>query len=357
MTGRGIDQILPQPCDPAIHEPYMQSALGYVQLAEEKNGPLARPVDHSYIWGDAVDEFRRVQPDVRIVNLETAVTVSEHWVDKGINYRMNPANVGCLTVAGIDCCVLANNHVLDWGRPGLIDTLDALHGAGVRTAGAGSNRLQAQTPASLPIRAGGNVLVYSLATSSSGVPSDWAATAKDAGVDFLPDLSQRSVERIAQRVSAVKRAGDLVVVSIHWGANWGYDILDEETRFAHDLIDRGEVSIVYGHSSHHAKAIEVYRNRLVLYGCGDFLNDYEGIEGYEEYRGDLPLMVFVDIDAVNGDLVAAELVPLHIKRFQLVVASGEDAAWIRQTLDRESGRFGTRVTQASSGRLPLSWMA
>jgi poly-gamma-glutamate synthesis protein (capsule biosynthesis protein) len=71
MTGRGIDQILPRPGDPAIREPYMDSALGYVQLAEEANGPIPRPVDASYIWGDALAEFQRVKPQARIINLET----------------------------------------------------------------------------------------------------------------------------------------------------------------------------------------------------------------------------------------------------------------------------------------------
>ena len=296
-----------------------------------------------------------MQPDVRIVNLETAVTVSEHWVDKGINYRMNPANVGCLTVAGIDCCVLANNHVLDWGRPGLIDTLDALHGAGVRTAGAGSNRLQAQTPASLPIRAGGNVLVYSLATSSSGVPSDWAATAKDAGVDFLPDLSQRSVERIAQRVSAVKRAGDLVVVSIHWGANWGYDVSPQESAFARGLLEHAAVDLVHGHSSHHPKGIEVFRDKLILYGCGDFINDYEGIAGYESFRGDLACMYFPTLDAHTGQLHRLELVPLQAKRFRLERAAETDARWLCSTLDRESRRFATSARLQTSQRIEFEW--
>ena len=355
MTGRGIDQILPHPCDPAIHEPYMQSALGYVQLAEEKNGPIPRPVDHSYIWGDAADEFRRVQPNARIINLETAVTVSEHWVDKGINYRMNPANVGCVSAAAIDCCVLANNHVLDWGRPGLIDTLNALHGAGLRTAGAGSNRLQAQTPASLPMGAGGHVLVFSLATSSSGVPSDWAATAKDAGVDFLPDLSPRSVERIAQRVSSVKRAGDLVIVSIHWGANWGYDVSAQESGFARGLLEHAAVDLVHGHSSHHPKGIEVFRDKLILYGCGDFINDYEGISGYERFRGDLGLMYFPTLDVATGKLLRLELVPTQLMRLRVHRASAPDAGWLCSMLAREGRRFGTNAELGESGRIELHW--
>ena len=60
---------------------------------------------------------------------------------------------------------------------------------------------------------------------------------------------------------------------------------------------------MHGHSSHHVKAIEVFRGRLILYGCGDFLTDYEGVGGYEEFRGDLALMYFVELDSGTGELV------------------------------------------------------
>lgn len=119
MTGRGIDQILPHPAEPHLYEPYMRSALGYLEIAEQATGQIERPADFAYIWGDALGELERARPEARIVNLETAVTVAEDaWPDKGINYRMNPANVRCLLAAGIDCCVLANNHVLDWATAG-----------------------------------------------------------------------------------------------------------------------------------------------------------------------------------------------------------------------------------------------
>ncbi len=357
MTGRGVDQVLPHPCDPRLHEGYVQSALGYVELAEALNGPIPRAVDPSYIWGQAIVELTRSKPDLRIINLETAITHSEDYLDKGINYRMSPENAACLSAAGIDCCVLANNHMLDWGPSGLGDTLTALQRLKIKSAGAGRNLAEAELPAVLPIAGKGRVLVFSFALSSSGTPRRWAARADTAGVNFLSDLSDVSAERVCGQIAQARQPGDIVVVSLHWGANWGYDIADEETRFAHVLIDHGGVSVIHGHSSHHAKGVEVYRNRLLLYGCGDFLNDYEGIEGYEEYRGDLALMYFADIDAVSGGLVAAALVPLQIKRFQLVSASADDAVWIRQTLDRESGRFGTCVVKASSGRLALSWPA
>ena len=147
----------------------------------------------------------------------------------------------------------------------------------------------------------------------------------------------------------------MIVVSIHWGPNWGYDIPEEQRHFAHTLIERADVSVIHGHSSHHAKGIEIYRDRLILYGCGDFLNDYEGIQGYEDYRGDLALMYFADIEPATRTLSAVEIVPLQIHKFSLVRPSGPDIDWVRQTLDRESRKFGTSVAVISPGRLALSW--
>ena len=356
MTGRGIDQILPHPCDPKLHERYVASAIDYVRLAEDANGSIPRPVDFSYIWGDAVDEWRRMRPHVRIVNLETAVTRSESYVEKGINYRMSPENVGCLLAAGIDCCVLANNHVLDWGTTGLIDTLAALERHRMKTAGAGRNESQASAPAVLEVAGRGRVLVFAFASESSGVPADWAATRDDPGVNLLPGFSETAADEIGAQVGRIRKPGDVVIVSIHWGTNWGFEIPDRQRRFAHALIDRANVSVVHGHSSHHPKAIEVYKNRLVLYGCGDFLNDYEGIKGYEEFRGDLALMYFAGFDGDNAELVQLEATPLRIQRLQLARASSMDVDWLLTTLDREGRRFGVRVVRPKvDGRLAITW--
>jgi poly-gamma-glutamate synthesis protein (capsule biosynthesis protein) len=355
MTGRGIDQILPHPCDPAIHERYMQSALGYVQIAEQRNGPIPRPVDPAYIWGDALGELARVQPAARIVNLETAVTRSEDWLGKGINYRMSPGNIACLSAAGIDCCVLANNHVLDWGESGLIETLDMLHAAGLKTAGAGKNRTGAETPAELPVADNRRVLVFALGAESSGVPANWAATDRAPGVDFLADLSERTLERIARRVLSIKRPGDLVVASIHWGSNWGYEISPAEVGFAHGLIERAGIDLVHGHSSHHPKGVEVFQGKLILYGCGDFINDYEGIGGHEPFRSDLGCMYFPTLDSETGRLLGLELVPSQTKRFRAQRASETDARWLCSILDRQSARFGASAELWPSHRIQLRW--
>jgi poly-gamma-glutamate synthesis protein (capsule biosynthesis protein) len=114
------------------------------------------------------------------------------------------------------------------------------------------------------------------------------------------------------------------------------------------------VSVVHGHSSHHAKAIEIANDRLVLYGCGDFLNDYEGIGGREEYRGDLALMYLVDLDASTGKLVSLAIVPFRIRCLSLEPASSAEVDWIGCRLDRESARFGTHIARAAANRLVAS---
>lgn len=354
MTGRGIDQVLLHPGNPDLYEPYVRNAKIYVELAERLNGPVPRPAGFSYIWGEALAELDRARPDVRVINLETAITASnDYWKGKGINYRMHPANIPCLAAARVDCCVLANNHVLDWGYRGLADTLDALRHASLATAGAGRDSREAETPAILDRAGKGRVLVFGFGCDSSGIPPEWAAADDKPGVNRLPDLSPETARRLAARIRRVKRERDIVVASIHWGGNWGYAIPDEQRRFAHALIDEAGVDIVHGHSSHHPKAVEVYRGKLILYGCGDFINDYEGIEGYESFRDDLALMYFPTVNPADGKLTSLEMVPLQMRRFRLNRPSAEDFRWIRDRLDRESGKFGGAVEASDDRRLIL----
>jgi poly-gamma-glutamate synthesis protein (capsule biosynthesis protein) len=353
MTGRGIDQVLPHPCPPHLYESYVRSALRYVELAEEVNGPIPRPVPPDYVWGDALEDWRRARPHVRIANLETSITRSEAHARKGIHYRMSPENAECLRPAELDCCVLANNHVLDWGRPGLIDTLDALGRLGVQAAGAGRDADEAGAPAVLETPRG-RVIVLALGTASSGVPEDWAAGPGRSGVCFLDELSPGAVDEITDLLRGVRKPGDVVVVSIHWGDNWGHGIPPGQESFARALIDRAGVAIVHGHSSHHAKAIEVYRGCLILYGCGDFLTDYEGIGGYEAYRGDLSVLYLADVRP-GGELASLRMVPLQMRRFRLRRPSASDVAWLARTLDRVSARFGASV-RADGDALHLSWL-
>ena len=355
MTGRGIDQALPHPVNPLLYEPYVRDAREYVALAEKAHGPIPRPLSVDYIWGDALHELERAQVDLRIVNLETAITSAETpWPEKGIHYRMHPQNIGCLTSAKISGCALANNHVLDWGYEGLSETLKTLDAAGIAHAGAGNDAEEAMQPAVLDTAGNGRLLLFSCGSRTSGIPEDWRATSISPGINLLDDFSEATAARAADQIRAYQHPGDLIVASIHWGSNWGYEIPRDQIVFAHRLIEEG-IAIVHGHSSHHAKAIEVFKERLILYGCGDFVTDYEGISGYEMFRGDLALMYLIELDSGCGELITGRLVPMRMRQFRLERASVADAEWLCNRLNEFGKPFktGTRLDKDSS--LMLEW--
>jgi poly-gamma-glutamate synthesis protein (capsule biosynthesis protein) len=354
MTGRGIDQVLPYPSDPRIYEPYLKNAMGYVELAEEVNGPIQKPVQCSYIWGDTLQELERVAPDLRIINLETSITTSnDYWVNKGINYRMHPGNISCISEASIDYCSLANNHILDWGYSGLTETLETLDNANINRAGAGQNLREAEAPAVLTVKGKGRVIVFSFGLRSSGIPTSWVARENRPGVNLLNDLSMRTVQHIKEKIEGVKQQGDIVIASIHWGSNWGYAIPDDHKEFAHKLIDNAGVDIIHGHSSHHFRPLEIYKGKLIIYGSGDFLNDYEGISGHEEFKSDLVFMYFASIDPLTGKLVHLQITPMQIKHFRLNRISRADALWLKETLNREGKNFGTQMQLNEDNTLSL----
>lgn len=355
MTGRGIDQILMHPGDPTLHETVLRDARDYVKLAEASNGPIARPVAADYPWGDALAEMDRVGPQLRIVNLETAIT--QHgapWPGKGIHYRMNPANVDCLRAARIDACSLANNHVLDWGREGLFETLRTLDEAGLATAGAGLDGERARAPArlSLPPPQRGRLLLFAAAVADSGVPDAWSAGPGRAGVALLPDLSAATVNRLADEILRHRRADDRVVVSIHWGGNWGLTVPEAHRHAAHRLVDAGAADLVHGHSSHHPLPVELHRGRLILYGCGDLINDYEGIGAHGSLRSDVGCLYFATLRADDGRLVALEVVPLLSRRFRLGAADADAHAWLGRVFGAAPAHWGRQPTRHG----PRRWL-
>lgn len=354
MTGRGIDQALPHPVNPTLYEPYVRDAREYVALAEKAYGPIPRPLSVDYIWGDALRELEYAEVDLRIANLETAITSAQTpWPEKGIHYRMHPQNIGCLTSAKISACALANNHVLDWGYDGLSETLKTLEAAGIAHAGAGNDAEEAMQPAVLDTAGNGRLLLFSFGSRTSGIPEVWKATGISPGVNLLDDFSTTAA-RVADQMRAYQQPGDLIIASIHWGSNWGYEIPGDQIMFAHRLIEEG-IAIVHGHSSHHVKSVEVFKDRLILYGCGDFLTDYEGISGYEMFRGDLALMYLIEIDSLNGELITARLAPMRMRQFRLERASAADSEWLCNLQNELGAQFSTGARLEKDNSFTLEW--
>lgn len=352
MTGRGVDQVLACPGDPELRESVVRDARDYVTLAEAANGPIPRAVDPEWPWGDALPILDAWDPHVRVLNVETSVTTSDDFAPgKAVHYRMHPGNVGCLTVARPDVCVLANNHVLDFGLPGLVETLETFDRAGLAVAGAGRTIGEAQRAAAVEV-GGQRVRVYAVGSDSSGVPASWAATEDRPGVAYVPDLSEAAADALLARIRDTTPPGDraVVVVSVHAGSNWGYRVPRSYQRFAHRLIEGG-VDVVHGHSSHHPRPMEVYRGRPVLYGCGDLINDYEGIEARDDFRSDLRLLYLVTLDAASHALRELRLVTMRAHRLRLVRADEAETEWMRRRLSRIERSFGAVVRTDADGSL------
>jgi poly-gamma-glutamate capsule biosynthesis protein CapA/YwtB (metallophosphatase superfamily) len=149
--------------------------------------------------------------------------------------------------------------------------------------------------------------------------------------------------------------GDTVIVSIHWGPNWGYDVPVVHRRFARRLIEEAHADIVHGHSAHHPLGVELHAGRPVLYGCGDFINDYEGISGHEEFRSELTLAWLLDYDIARAPLAFAgdDPVPACAGSASNAPAAmtpdGSPKPWTAN-----AARFGVRVDLTADETLALA---
>lgn len=385
MIGRGIDAILPFSVDGTLHESYVKDAKGYVTLATRENGPINQSElaskGSSYIWGDVIDEIR--SPDALVINLETALTTSNDWAkDKSINYRSHPNNVASLLSAGVDVATLANNHVLDWGKDGLKDTVSALQNAGIHTSGAGISIEEATKPTFFQIKpkdetcTTGNskmeveavtAAIVAVGFPSAGVPMSWKAGKDKCGVNVEHEPSMAVAEKIVGSVNkSAAQCGyspDIVIVSLHWGSNWGWGTPSQWRAFAHHLIDLG-VDFVVGHSSHHVKGMEIYKGKFISYGLGDFINDYEGIvgQGYENFRHDLSCLYIPSFDLEKRQVVKVDIIPCKIKNLKVQRAKEvRDISWLQNAFNREGSSLGTSCDIHPSSddtiNLQLVWTA
>lgn len=207
----------------------------------------------------------------------------------------------------------------------------------------------------MPLPGGQRLLVFSWATLDSGVLPDWRATPERPGVAVLTDLGEAGAQQVADAVARHRRAGDRVVLSVHWGGNWGLAVSQAQLCLAHQWIDWGVADVVHGHSSHHPRPIEVYRGRLILYGCGDLINDYEGIRPEGPWDASAVCLYFARLSAASGILQQLEIVPMRLRRFQLTPADPAAKEHLRQLFNAEQAPWSSRVQVRDDGQWLLDW--
>lgn len=288
------------------------------------------------VWDGVLSRLRAL--DALFANLECALsTRGRPWkrTHRPFHFRADPEwAIPALSAAGVDWTALANNHLLDFEEPALLDTLDALSAADIAHSGAGLNEREAWTPATVPVgdlsvafvSATDNTPEYAAGPASPGV----ARTALD-----LDDPSERAtLERAVS--DALATDPDLLVASLHWGPNMTTEVFDRHHEVGHWLLDRG-VDVVHGHSAHVFKAVEVAEDGLIIYDCGDFVDDY-AVDA--ALRNDRSFLFELTVSA-DGTPQELRLVPVEIRNCAVHLADGAVAQWCREAMRQRTREFDT----------------
>lgn len=342
MLGRIIDQLFPE----HVHEP----SEANIARSFRRSNPKLENYGPTSPWGDAISCVR--QGVLNFVNLETSATThATKWPNKVFNYRMHPANISALHAAKIHYAGLANNHTLDFDEPGLAETVKTVREAGLAFAGAGTTEAEAQRPAILTLPSPSHpstphkVCIW----SASDHPSDWQHIPTFHSIDYSAATKHRLRDLIH---STSPPDASLKIWSCHWGPNYAWQPAQEIRDLAHFLVDECDIDIVHGHSSHHVQGVETYRGKLIIYGCGDFVDDYALVEGY---RNDLSGVWRVIVGESGNErrlgVRRLEMFPTKIERFQArrLKVGEEDARWVREKVVALSRELGTDAVAEGGG--------
>ncbi len=279
------------------------------------------------------------EADLLVLNLECCVSMrGTPWPDpdKPFFFRAPPIAVEALSLLGVDCVTLANNHALDFGAEALLDTFELLDAAGIAWVGAGADPERARAPAVL--ESGGFRLGVIGLTDH---PQEYAVTADRPGVAYA-DLGRGLPDWVSQALRTV--SADAVLVSPHWGPNMVSEPLRRVRRAAAELLDAG-ATLVAGHSAHVFHGVE----RRIIYDLGDFIDDYATDP---VLRNDLGLFFLVTLEEQTP--VRLEALPLKLEYCRTRAADGEDAAWIARRFREACSGLGTDVGE-EDGRLVVTW--
>jgi len=225
---------------------------------------------------------------------------------------------------------------------GCLETMDVLKNNNILFAGCGVNSIEAKKPALMNM-SGRKIAVFSY----SDHPDNFSSTENKMGINFIntsKNAIQESFELIKENIMQYRNNVDIVIFSIHWGYNYSWEPPDHFQEMARNLIRNGLVDIIHGHSSHHIQGIEICERKPIIYGCGDFVDDY-AVD--DTYRNDLGLLYRVHWNMTTNKFDHLELFPTEISQFQVNLSSNNSRSynWIKKTLKELSARFGTKIDE------------
>ncbi len=283
---------------------------------------------YSYPWGDVLPLLQRT--DLNIINLETTLTTSTDRLPKTFNYKASPDRVKTLQEARIDIVNLANNHIRDFGDIGLLETIKTLDAAGIKHVGAGKNIDEAHKPVIITK----NNVKIGIVGYTDNEPG-WQAQENKSGTNYI---KVGDIDKIHRYITPLHDKVDLLIVSIHWGPNMRERPTEEFINFAHAMIDAG-VDIIHGHSAHIFQGIEIYKNKIIMYDTGDFVDDYM-VDPILRNDWSFFYQVMVDKKGIKH----VRLIPVIINNMQVNMAQGTEKSSIIKRMQKLSEVFGTRIS-------------
>ena len=286
----------------------------------------------------AVAQLMR-SPHLTIVNLECAITSAHDiWpgAPKAFYFGAPPQAIHALTGAGIDMVSLANNHTLDFGVKGLVDTLHHLRRHGIRYAGAGVDIAAALSPAIVDC----DGIKFGMAAFCDH-QADFAAHANHPGIAYLDfDDEFAVVAALRKPLDALRSAAvDWPILSLHWGPNMVFRPSIKFRRLAHAAISMGW-KILFGHSAHVFQGIEIYRGCPIVYAAGDLVDDYHVDP---EFKNDHQLLF--EMELTRSALRRIVVHPVFIENCRAQRANQAQSEYIVTWMTAVCNEMGTRVQQ------------
>ena len=285
-----------------------------------------------YPWGDTLSTLHGA--DWRFCNLECVISDrGEPWsaYPKAFHFRSAAKNVAVLRAAQMNAVSLANNHVLDYGYDALCEMLEILDRNGILHSGAGMNFEEASRLASAEV-AGRKLGLLAFTDNEP----EWEATGNRPGVFYVPvDRHDARAGRLLEIIHGHAKTVDLLIISAHWGPNWGHAPPREHVGFAHAMVEAG-AGVVFGHSSHVFRGIEFHRSRPVVYGGGTFIDDY-AVDKVE--RNDESFIYMMETE--DGTPRGLRLYPIVIRNFQAGRAGAEQGRRIADKMQHLCHTFHT----------------
>lgn len=234
--------------------------VGDIMLSRSVGEKMKARNDWAYPFEKIAETLRAA--DLTIGNLECPVSDVGQNLHHLYSFRADPKAIEGLKYAGFGVLCLANNHMDDWGRPALLDTVQRLRAAGLRPVGAGANDLEAHFP--LLINLNGVRLAF---LAYVNVEPKSAEAAPDQ-----PGLAWLDGDRVLADIRFVRPLADVLIVCLHWGVEYAKQPDRRQVDLAHRMVDAGADLVVGGHP-HVVQPCEFYHGRWIAYSLGNFIFD------------------------------------------------------------------------------------